>query len=82
MKIEVVISSVWVKPIRLSTQLMFQRVDQFFVTLNTWVSQKRMACVSPPIQNKHMMTSSNGNIFRITGRLCGEFTGHWWIPLK
>ena len=28
-----------------------------------------------------MMTSSNGNIFRITGPLCGEFTGPWWIPL-
>ena len=23
-----------------------------------------------------MMTSSNGNIFRVTGPLCGEFTGH------
>ena len=23
----------------------------------------------------HMMTSSNGNIFRVTGHLCGEFTG-------
>ena len=29
----------------------------------------------------HMMTSSNGNIFRVTGPLCGEFTGHRWIPL-
>ena len=28
-----------------------------------------------------MMTSSNWNIFRVTGRLCGEFTGHRWIPL-
>ena len=28
-----------------------------------------------------MMTSSNGNIFRVTGPLCGEFIGHWWIPL-
>ena len=27
-----------------------------------------------------MMTSSNGNIFRVTGLLCGEFTGYWWIP--
>ena len=27
-----------------------------------------------------MMTLSNGNIFRITGPLCGEFTGHRWIP--
>ena len=29
----------------------------------------------------HMMTSSNGNIFRVTGPLCGEFTGYRWIPL-
>ena len=28
----------------------------------------------------HMMTSSNGNIFRVTGRLCGEITGQRWIP--
>ena len=27
-----------------------------------------------------MMTSSNGNIFRVTGHLCGEFTGLRWIP--
>ena len=27
-----------------------------------------------------MMTSSTGNIFRVTGPLCGEFTRHWWIP--
>ena len=28
-----------------------------------------------------MMTSSNGNIFGVTDPLCGEFTGHRWIPL-
>ena len=27
-----------------------------------------------------MMTSSNGNIFRVTGLLCEEFTGPLWIP--
>ena len=27
------------------------------------------------------MTSSNENIFRVTGLLWGEFTGHRWIPL-
>ena len=27
------------------------------------------------------MTSSNGNIFHITGPLWGEFTGRRWIPL-
>ena len=29
----------------------------------------------------HMMTSSNGNIFRVTGPLWRESTGYWWIPL-
>ena len=29
-----------------------------------------------------MMTSSNGNIFRVTGHLCGEFTGPRWIPAQ
>ena len=28
-----------------------------------------------------IMTSSNGNIFRVTGPLCGEFTGDRWIPI-
>ena len=27
-----------------------------------------------------MMTSSNGNIFRVTGHLCGEFIAHRRIP--
>ena len=27
-----------------------------------------------------MMTSSDGNIFRVTGHVCGEFTGHRLIP--
>ena len=31
---------------------------------------------------ENMMTSSSENIFRVTGpHLCGEFTGHRWIPL-
>ena len=29
---------------------------------------------------QYMMTSSNGNIFHITGLLSGELTGHQWIP--
>ena len=29
-----------------------------------------------------MMTSSNGNIFRVTGHLCGEFTGLRWFPVQ
>ena len=27
-----------------------------------------------------MMTSLNGNIFRVPGHLCREFIGHRWIP--
>ena len=34
-----------------------------------------------PIANLgDMMTPSNGNIFRVTCHLCGEFTGPRWIP--
>ena len=29
----------------------------------------------------NMMKLSNGNIFHVTDPLCGEFTGHRWIPL-
>ena len=29
---------------------------------------------------EYMMTSSNGNIFRVTGHWCEECTGHRWIP--
>ena len=32
--------------------------------------------------SRDMMTSSNGNIFRVTGHLCGEFTGPRWIPAQ
>ena len=28
----------------------------------------------------YMMTSANGNIFRVTGHLCGEYTGPRWMP--
>ena len=31
------------------------------------------------VEADSMTTSSNGNIFRVTGHLCGEFTGHRWI---
>ena len=38
---------------------------------------------SATIIDRHMvlmMTSSNKNIFRVSGHLCGEFTGHQWSP--
>ena len=36
--------------------------------------------ILPKIVVFHMMTSSNENIFRVTGHLCREFTVHRWIP--
>ena len=45
--------------------------DYFYITINIQFTIDNRIC---------MMTSSNGNIFRVTGPLCGEFTGHRWIP--
>ena len=45
-------------------------------SLNQWLPN---SLTSNSITNP-MMTSSNGNIFRVTGHLCGEFTGPRWIP--
>ena len=38
------------------------------------------ACYPCPNSGAGMMTSSNGNIFRVTRLLRGEFTGDRWIP--
>ena len=48
-----------------------------------WTYQLRN-CGHPKYMHDHcpiMMTSSNGNVFRVTGPLCGEFTDPRWIPL-
>ena len=34
------------------------------------------------VESMIMMTPSNGKIFRVTGHLCGEFTGLRWIPTQ
>ena len=46
----------------------------------------QLACLVPVFLGQYskdsrisMMTSSNGNIFRVPGHLCGEFIGHRWI---
>ena len=44
------------------------------------VSMASILNVVPVVITWHMMTSSNGIIFRVTGHLCGEFTGPRWIP--
>ena len=40
----------------------------------------RVHCLLDIVALPIMMTSWNGNIFRVTGHLCGEFTGPRWIP--
>ena len=43
------------------------------------ITQNTLFCVC--VMN-HMMTSSNENIFRVTGHLCGEFTGPGEFPAQ
>ena len=38
-------------------------------------------CNATAVDVNHMMTSSNGNIFRLTDPLWGGFNGDRWIPL-
>ena len=44
--------------------------------IRIWMGEKG----SPGMWSAIMMTSSNGNILRVTGHLGWELTGHWWIP--
>ena len=50
-------------------------------TKSTYLTQKRKSANKIFFTSFHTMTSSKGNIFRVTGPLWGEFTGHRWIPL-
>ena len=45
-----------------------------------YVDQDAVYLIQYAHDRLYMMTSSNGNIFRVTGSLCGEFTGRRWIP--
>ena len=45
------------------------------LALDAWTPANMMIMMFNP-----MMTSSNGNIFRVTGPLCGEFTGPGEFP--
>ena len=44
--------------------------------------QKPGVRLNTTMPSSHMMTSSNGNIFRVTGPLCGEFTGPGEFPTQ
>ena len=57
-----------------------------FHYLNEWACVPIELCIDGLVwerrnSGQRMMTLSNGNVFRVTGLLCSEFTGHRWIPL-
>ena len=47
-----------------------------YLTEQVCTTSLRKTCYNTLGSDVYMMTSSNGNIFRVTERLCGEFTGH------
>ena len=82
---------VWCRPgdKPLSEPIMVRLPMHICVTWPQWVIlmsfrkryQAITLCIEATAENlEFMMTSSKGNIFRVTGHLCGEFTGPQWIP--
>ena len=72
-------SSIWLCPY-LITQLTC--CVKIVMLLLYKISSGRNYDMSSTINNtKYMMTSSNGSIFPVIGSLCGEFTGHRWVPI-
>ena len=62
----------------------FTQSDKFHILFYLWKWSSLCQIMTwrrnPSKRNCSMMTSSNGKIFRVTGHLCGDFTGHRWIP--
>ena len=54
-------------------------MQMFFLNV-VYRDRSQLSYVTIPTIQLIMMTSSNGDIFRVTGHLCGEFTGPRWIP--
>ena len=46
------------------------------------INIQNVLIVKEMLHGYDMMTSSNGNIFRVTGPLCGEFTGPGEFPAQ
>ena len=63
---------------RLWTVLYFQSSDSCINLQHATCPLKQY--LPQGLKRTGMMTSSNGNIFRVTGHLWGEFTGPRWIP--
>ena len=70
------ISQYWIRHWRGAEQATSHNQHQWWPSLLMYVCVTRIQRVKMDL----MMTSSNGNIFRVTGHLYGEFTGPRWIP--
>ena len=64
----------------LSGPMMVSLLTHICVTRPQWVNVGNEPIVSSASEMTFMMTSPNENIFRVTGPLCRELTGHRWIP--
>ena len=68
---------------RISINIKYNRVLKYHINqMHIIISIGIMpaVCHSQKWCQNTMMTSSNESIFRVAGYLCGDFTGHRWIP--
>ena len=52
-----------------------------FTNPSIWQCYIHSVISAQPMGSQHHDDVIKWNIFRVTGPLCGEFTGHRWIPL-
>ena len=58
----------------------FSSVTHELVSIRQSLDTNDMAVNTDQEIQQSVITSSNGSFFRVTGPLCGEFTGPLWIP--
>ena len=74
-----VVLVLWTHPLlHLMEYIIYEGFGEFCVTPSALLNSVGVVHLS--IFRTTMMTSSNGNIFRVTGHLCGEFTGPGEFP--
>ena len=66
----------------LNSQIIFDRCHHSLVALSPVIYEWDSDDLTGLFAKFDMMTSWNGNIFRVTGPLCGEFTGPGEFPTQ
>ena len=61
-------------PMKIALYISHKYISQYFMMKRFYMCRNRNKTLI------YMITSSNGNIFRVTSHLCGECTGPLWIP--